>query len=104
MLGKVTEKGEVEYEVKPVVTFVTVMGWHVAPVGTRTLSEVEVADVTFALTAPNHTTLFAGVVLKFVPVIVTVVPIGPEVGVKEVIVGGTAAPIVFLNTETVVLT
>ncbi len=32
------------------------------------------AAVTVACTAPNHTILFAAVVLKFVPVIVTVVP------------------------------
>ena len=31
--------------------------------------------------------LLAGVVLKFVPVMVTVVPMGPEGGVKEVMVG-----------------
>lgn len=31
--------------------------------------------------------LFAGVASKLVPVIVTVVPIGPDVGEKEVIVG-----------------
>lgn len=37
--------------------------------------------------------LLAGVVLKFVPVIVTVVPIAPEAGVKEVIVGGITEPI-----------
>ena len=34
--------------------------------------------------------LFAGVVLKFVPVMVTLELIGPEVGAKEVIVGNWA--------------
>ncbi len=62
------------------------------------------AAVTVACTAPNHTILFAAVVLKFVPVMVTVVPIGPEVGVKEVITGGNdTVKIVFLSTETVLL-
>ena len=51
------------------------------------------------MTAPNHTTLFAAVVLKFVPVIVTVLPTEPETGAKETIVGGTATPIVFRNSE-----
>ena len=32
--------------------------------------------------------LLAGVALKFVPVMVTVVPIGPEAGVKLVMIGG----------------
>ena len=35
----------------------------------------------------NITVLFAAMVLKFVPIIVTGVPTGPEVGVKLVIVG-----------------
>ena len=47
-------------------------------------------DTTFAFTAPKYTTFFAAVELKFVPVMVTVVPIGPDVGVKEVMVGGSA--------------
>ena len=37
--------------------------------------------------APKKTILFAGVVLKLVPVIVTDVPTGPEDGEKELIVG-----------------
>ena len=41
--------------------------------------------------------------LKFVPVIVTAVPILPDVGVKDVITGGIGADIVFLSTETVLL-
>ena len=45
------------------------------------------AAVTFAFTAPKKTILFAGVVLKLVPVIVTDVPTGPEAGEKELIVG-----------------
>ena len=42
------------------------------------------AAVTFALTAPKKTILLDIVVLKFVPVIVTLVPTGPEAGEKEV--------------------
>jgi len=57
------------------------------PVGTVTVKDVVVAVVTFALTAPKKTILFAGVALKFVPVIVTDVPTGPEVGEKVLIVG-----------------
>lgn len=40
--------------------------------------------------------LLAGVVLKFVPAMVTVVPMRPEVGVKEVMVGKSATPTVKL--------
>jgi len=58
-----------------------------------------VAAVTVALTAPNHTILFEAVVLKFVPVIVTPVPMGPEVGVNEVITDGKEKEIVFLKTR-----
>ena len=41
------------------------------------MSEVELDDVTVALTAPKYTTLLAAVGLKFDPFIVTVVPTGP---------------------------
>ena len=97
--GKVTLKGALDQAVNPLT--VTVIGLYVAPVGTITLSEVEVADVTVALTAPNHTILFAAIVLKFVPVIVTVAPIGPEAGVKDVITGGEGkvSDIIFRRTE-----
>ena len=47
--------------------------------------------------------LVGSVGLKFVPVMITVVSIGPEVGVKEVIIGGTGADIVFRRIETVLL-
>jgi hypothetical protein len=46
-----------------------------------------VAADTLALTAPKKTILLDDVVLKLVPVIVTVDPTGPEVGVNELIVG-----------------
>ena len=71
--GIVTLNGEAEYAVNPLT--VTVIGWYVTPAGTVSVSCVNVAAVTVARTAPNHTILLAGVVLKFVPVIVTVVPI-----------------------------
>ena len=59
------------------------MGSWVAPWGTATVSEVVVATVTLALTAPKKTMLLEGVLLKFVPVIVTVVPTAPVAGAKE---------------------
>ena len=46
-----------------------------------------VAAETVALVAPKNTILLAGIGSKLVPVIVTVVPMGPEVGVNEVMVG-----------------
>jgi len=52
-LGKVTINGLLEYAVNPVVISVTVIGWNVALVGTTTLSEVELAAVTVAFTAPK---------------------------------------------------
>lgn len=60
----------------------------VAPDGTITVKVVAVLDITTAGTPLNVTMLLEGVVLKFVPVIITVVPIGPEVEVKLIMVGG----------------
>ena len=62
---------------------------------------MEEAIVTTALTAPNQTILSAGVELKFVPVIVIVVPTGPEEGENEVIVGACAnkVPVERISTE-----
>ena len=54
----------------------------VAPVGTVVVMLVAVLAVTVAAVPLNLTVLLAGVVLKFVPVIVTVVPMVPDVGVK----------------------
>jgi hypothetical protein len=48
---------------------------------------VLVAAVTAALVAPKRTMLLAATVLKLVPEIVTVVPTGPEPGVKDVMAG-----------------
>src|SRR5579871_2788939 len=58
-----------------------------APFGTVAVSCMAVAAVTVAATPPNVTALFAGVVLKFVPEIVTLVPGAPKVGVKPVTLG-----------------
>ena len=52
-----------------------------------TVNEVADATETIVLTAPKKTILLAAVALKFVPVIVTTVPIGPDAGVNEVIDG-----------------
>ena len=52
-----------------------------------TVNEFVVAALTLALTTPKNTILFTAVVLKLVPVIVTEVPTGPEVGENELIVG-----------------
>lgn len=51
------------------------------------MSEVDVAAETFAIVAPKNTMLLAGVVLKFVPLMVIAVPTGPEVGVNDEIEG-----------------
>jgi hypothetical protein len=61
----------------------------VAPVGTVTVSCVAVAAVTVAAIPLKVTVLAEAVVLKFVPVIITVVPTTPLVGVKLVMVGDT---------------
>ena len=66
---------------------VTVIAPLVAPVGTEVVMLVVVLAVTVAAVPLNLTVLLAEVVLKFVPVIVTEVPNGPEVGLKEEIVG-----------------
>jgi hypothetical protein len=58
-----------------------------APVGTVVVSEVAVAAVTVALIAPNFTWLLARVALKLFPLMVTVAPISPLVGVKLEMLG-----------------
>ncbi len=63
--------------VAPTVTDMTPV---LAPEGTVTVSWVDVAAVTTAVTPLNSTTLFAAVVLKFVPLTETVVPIDPLSG------------------------
>jgi hypothetical protein len=64
---------------------VTVMGPVVAPAGTVAVIWVEVTTVNVALTPLKRTSV---VLVKFVPVMVTEVPTGPEVGEKLTMVGG----------------
>ena len=59
----------------------------VAPAGTVVVILVAELAVTTAAMPLNVTILLAGDELKFAPVMVTVVPMGPLVGVKEVIDG-----------------
>ena len=73
----------------PVAAFNTVTGAMVAPEGTVTVRLVADGDpVMVALVAPKYTVSSDAVVLKFVPVIVTVVPGVPVFGLTVVIVGG----------------
>ena len=67
---------------------VTLIGPVVAPAGTVAVILVALTTLNVAAT-PLKVTLVAPV--KFVPVIVTVVPTGPNVGVNEAIVGAPAA-------------
>jgi hypothetical protein len=53
-----------------------------------TVSDIAEAAETSALHAPKYTTSLLVVALKFVPAMVTVVPIGPDAGENDVIVGG----------------
>ncbi len=82
--GKITVKSFIDVAVVP--SNVTVIFPVVAPAGTVVEIVVAVEAVTVAVVLLNFTTLFAGVVLKSVPLIVTVAPINPDAGVNEVIV------------------
>src|SRR5574337_2163888 len=64
----------------------------VAPEGTLAAMAVAVAEVAVDRVTLKTTRLFAGVGLKFVPLIVTAVPGVPMVGVKPVIIGPPQAP------------
>ncbi len=86
MTGTVTVKS-VALVAVPSVT-ATVIGPVVAPDGTSVTIVVAVLDVIVAVVPLNVTVLLDGAISKFVPVIVTVVPTGPLIGVKLVIVGG----------------
>ena len=66
---------------------ITEMGPVVAPAGTVVAILLVVELVTTPATPLNNTILFAGVVLKLVPLIVTGVPTAPLVGLKPVKVG-----------------
>ena len=70
-----------------VVLFTTVITSCVDPFGTVTVKLVAVAADIVALAPPKKTILLANVVEKLVPVIVTVVPTSPLVGLKEETVG-----------------
>ena len=81
--GMVTVKFEALFAVPSVV--VTEMGPVVAPLGTGAVICVEETTVKLVAVPLNVTPV---VVERLVPLIVTVVPTGPLVGVKELIVGG----------------
>jgi hypothetical protein len=66
----------------------------VAPEGIVVVIVVDVLAVTVEVVPLNFTVLLAGVVLKFVPVMVTVVPTIPLTGLKLVMMGNVAAPMV----------
>ena len=59
-----------------------------APVGTVTVTLVDVAAVTVPRVAPKNTMLLAAVALKPVPVRVTASPGLAVAGLKEVMTGG----------------
>jgi len=63
------------------------MAWYVAPIGTLTLSCDAVAELTMAFVTPKKTVFSAAVVLKLVPVMVTIVPTGPLEGENAVMTG-----------------
>jgi hypothetical protein len=83
--GIVTVKFVADVPVTPPTA--TVITPVVAPVGTVVVIEVAVDAVTIAVVPLNCTVLLAAVVLKFVPVMVTVAPTAPVAGAKLVIVG-----------------
>ena len=66
---------------------VTDIKLYMAPSGTVTVKLLMLAAVTVARVSPKKTALFAAVVLKLAPLIVTLLPIGPLPGEKEVIAG-----------------
>lgn len=68
-----------------------------APEGTVAVIDVGVLAVTTAeIYGLNRTSFSEGTELKFVPVITTEVPAPPDVGVKEVMVGGPGVAPVFI--------
>ena len=66
---------------------VTVILPVVPEAGAVTVNEVDVAVLTVVVTPLNCTVLSVAVVLKFAPVITTVVPAGPDTGLMAVIAG-----------------
>lgn len=75
----------------------------VAPEGIVVVIVEDVLAVTVEVVPLNFTVLLAGVVLKFVPVMVTVVPTNPLTGLKLVMVGNVPAPIVKSFALTIVI-
>jgi hypothetical protein len=88
IVGAGTVKLTADTAVPPVVS--TETGPVVAALGTATVSDVADADVTVAGVPLNLTVLFAGVVLKFDPVMLIIVPVQPDVGLMPVTVGVAA--------------
>jgi len=68
----------------PTLTLITP---EVAAAGTVVVKLVAVLAVTVAIVPLNVTILLVGIILKFVPVMVTALKTAPDIGVKEVIVG-----------------
>jgi hypothetical protein len=100
--------GGVQVTIKSVVlvpvpaNVVTEIGPVVAPVGTVTVRLVADATVGVAASTPlNFTVLLAATGSKFVPVMVTVVPMGPEIGLKDVIVGATGPAVTIKSVKLV---
>jgi hypothetical protein len=69
---------------------VTVIGPVVAPLGTVEVIWVAELTVNVAVSPLNRTDVAP---VRFVPVIVTLVPIGPLAGLMEVMVGGKAVAV-----------
>jgi hypothetical protein len=82
-----TVKLEALVTVSPVPLTNTEIGPVVTPSGTVAVMLVDVLAVTLAIAPLKRTSLLAGVVLKFVPLMVTTAPAAPVAGVKPVIVG-----------------
>jgi hypothetical protein len=89
IVGAATTVKSVALVAVPMV-FVTLILPVVAPVGT--VAVIDVAEFNVNAVAVVVLNLTAVVQPKFVPVMVTLVPIGPAAGVKEVMVGVAAAP------------
>ena len=87
-IDHVTRKPAALVAVRP--PTVTVIGPVDAPIGTEVVMLIAELAVTVAVIPLNFTMLLLVVVLKFVPVMVTVVPVEPLVGVKDEIEGTCA--------------
>jgi hypothetical protein len=94
LLEEVTVKSEVLVAAVVFELTVTEILPVVAPVGTVVVNWVVVAAVTVATVPLKDIVLLLGVVLKFVPVTITVAPITPLEGEKEVIEGGFVVAVV----------